>query len=66
MTPILSKTRVEIEKTLKDLITLIKEVPKEQREKVYGGEIKELDSIAEAFVGGNRILYKQIKRIMEE
>ena len=61
----LSKSRVEISRFLNDMKNLIAEVPSEQRKAVFSDEIIQLNSMKDMFIGGNRILYKQIVNLLE-
>ena len=61
----LSKSRVEISRFLNDMKNLIVQVPSEQRKTVFSDEIIQLNSMKGMFIGGNRILYKQIINLLE-
>ena len=63
----LSKSRIEISNFLVEMKSVIYEVPSKQRKEIFSSnEIIQLNSMKDAFIGGNRILYKQIMNLLEE
>lgn len=62
----LSKSRIEISNFLTEMKSIIYLVPAKQRKETFSNEIKELNSMKDDFIGGNKILYKQIMNLLEE
>lgn len=59
----LSNKRIEMSRLLNDMKQIISEVSPEQRKTVFKTEIEGLKTLEGTLIGGNRILYNQIKSL---